>query len=58
MNLIYNYGKMYQHPMSWMKLDRKAHSMWKEFVDRVEYEERLKSINEHETSSDAEGQSV
>jgi hypothetical protein len=32
--------------------------MWKEFVDRVEYEERLKSINEHETSSDAEGQSV
>lgn len=58
MNMIYYYGKMYNYPMSWMRLDRKAFSMWKEFVDRADYEERLKSINEQETSDNAEGQSV
>ena len=45
-NMIHNYGKMYGYNKRWSVLDKKAYSMWKEIIDRLDYEERLKEINE------------
>lgn len=52
MNMIHNYGKMYRYPMSWTRMDKKAFSMWKEFVDRAEYNKRLEEINENTSTTE------
>ena len=57
-NLIHNYGKMYGCNGKWMHLQKKSWALWREHVDMVEYQERLKTVNEQEVSMHPEGESV
>ena len=48
MNMIFNYGKMYNYNWKWSKLDQTSHRMWFDFVDRKEYEARIESIKDED----------
>jgi hypothetical protein len=54
MNMVYNYGKMYNYNHYWTKLDKKSFGMYMHHLDMVEIKERNKEI-EQETSTNTEG---
>lgn len=55
MNMVYQYGKMYEFNHHWRKLDRKSFRMYMNHFDNVEYNKRKQEINEQETPVNPEG---
>ena len=47
MNMIHNYGKMYGFNGYWTKLDIIGIELFKVHMDKLDYEERLASVQEN-----------
>jgi hypothetical protein len=59
MNMIHNYGKMYNYNHYWRKLDIKSFNQFMYHLDMIEYKKKLEEIaNEQEASIDTESESV
>jgi len=46
LNLVYNYGRTYGFEYYWRELDSKGFVLYMNHLDNIEYQERLKEVNE------------